>query len=146
VSGQHFITTFAGTLDSKGRVCIPASWRQVLATQNTTGVYVAASLNGDSLLGFGEELMAAELQRLDALDPVYSQAHDDLSHLVSNSWQLPIDENGRVRLPDDLIAAAGLKDRVVFVGMGKKFEIWNPETFAAREVAARSAPIPGAAS
>lgn len=164
MSGRHFITTFAGTLDTKARVCIPASWRQVLAAQNTAGVYVAASLNGDCLLGFGEELMAAELERLDALDPVYSQAHDDLSHLVSNSWQLSIDENGRVRLPDDLIAVAGLKDRVIFVGMGKKFEIWNPETFAAvkaqrlanaraerearsaQEAAARSAAIAGAAS
>ena len=130
VSNQRFMTTFAGTLDSKGRVCIPASWRQVLSTQSTPGVYLATSIDGDSLLGFGEELMAAELKRLDERDPVYSPAYEDYAHLVSNSWQLPIDENGRVRLPDELIAAAGLKDRVVFVGMGRKFEIWNPDTFA----------------
>jgi MraZ protein len=129
VSNQRFITTFAGTLDAKGRVCIPAAWRQVLTAQETSGVYVCTSLDGTSLLGFGEELMKAELQRLEALDPLYSQDYDNFSHLVSNSWQLPIDENGRVRLPDDLIQSAGLEDRVVFVGMGKKFEIWNPDTF-----------------
>lgn len=130
VANRHFITTFAGTLDAKGRVCIPAAWRQVLTEQNTTGVYVCASLDGDSLIGFGEELMAAELKRLDEGDPVFSQAPEDLAHLVSNSSQLPIDENGRVRLPEELIEAGGLKDRIVFVGMGKKFEIWNPDTFA----------------
>jgi MraZ protein len=130
VANRHFITTFAGTLDAKGRVCVPASWRQVLTEQNTSGVYVCTSIDGDSLIGFGEELMAAELARLDAGDAVFSQVPEDLAHLVSNSSQLPIDENGRVRLPEELINAAGLKDRVVFVGMGKKFEIWNPDSFA----------------
>lgn len=130
VVNRHFITTFAGTLDAKGRVCVPASWRQVLTEQNTSGVYVCTSIDGDSLIGFGEELMAAELARLDAGDAVFSQVPEDLAHLVSNSSQLPIDENGRVRLPEELIQAAGLKDRVVFVGMGKKFEIWNPDSFA----------------
>ncbi|MBN9578467.1 MAG: hypothetical protein J0H26_08870, partial [Alphaproteobacteria bacterium] len=32
---QPFISTVAGTLDAKGRVCIPAPYRQVLAAQNT---------------------------------------------------------------------------------------------------------------
>jgi MraZ protein len=32
-------------------------------------------------------------------------------------------------LPDDLIAHAGLKDRVVYVGMGTKFQIWEPARF-----------------
>jgi MraZ protein len=130
VANQRFITTFAGTLDAKGRVCVPAAWRQVLTEQHTSGVYVCTSLDGDSLVGFGEELMAGELKRLEGLDPVYSQDYENFSHLVSNSWNLPIDETGRVRLPDELIAAAGLKDRVVFVGMGLKFEVWNPDTFA----------------
>lgn len=130
MANRHFITTFAGTLDAKGRVCIPASWRQVLAEQNTTGVYLCPSFDSDCMVGFGEDLMKSELARLEKLDPVYSDNFDTFGHLVSNSFQLPIDENGRVRLPDDLIAAAGLKDRVVFVGMGVKFEIWNPDTFA----------------
>ena len=49
---------------------------------------------------------------------------------MSGASSLPIDENGRARLPDELIEAAGLKDRVVFVGVGAKFEIWNPENYA----------------
>jgi MraZ protein len=130
LSNQRFITTFAGTLDAKGRVCIPAPWRQVLTAQETTGVYVCPSLDGDCLIGFGGELMSSELKRLETMDPVYSEDYETFSHLVSYSSQLPIDENGRVRLPDELIQAAGLKDKVVFVGMGVKFEIWNPEAFA----------------
>ena len=130
MSNQRFISTYAGTLDGKGRVCIPAPWRQILAAQDTSGVYLCPALDGDSLDGFGQALMDFECKRLDELDPFLSGLHDDLATLVSSSAQLPIDENGRVRLPDELIAAAGLKDRVLFVGMGRKFEIWNPETYA----------------
>lgn len=131
MSNQRFISTFAGTLDAKGRVCIPAPWRQILAAQETAGVYLCPSLDGTALDGFGQALMDSECSRLDQFDPFLSGLHDDLAaQFVSSSVALPIDENGRVRLPDDLIAVAGLKDRVLFVGMGRKFEIWNPETYA----------------
>ena len=48
---------------------------------------------------------------------------------------LPLDENGRVRLPDELIAHAALKDSAVFVGMGSKFQIWEPARFEAMRAA-----------
>lgn len=131
MSNQRFISTFAGTLDSKGRVCIPAPWRQTLANQPAQIVYVSPSLDEEALIGFGEDLMDAELKRLEPLDPVLSERYNALAApLVSGASTLPVDENGRVRLPDDLIAAAALKGQVVFVGVGAKFEIWNPETYA----------------
>jgi MraZ protein len=131
VSNQRFISTFAGTLDGKGRVCIPASWRSILAAQETGGVYVCPSLEGGSLDGFGQILMDAECARLDGLDPFLSELHDDLaSQITAESMLLPIDENGRVRLPEDFIAASGLKDKVVFVGLGRKFQIWDPVAYA----------------
>ena len=51
-------------------------------------------------------------ERLATLDPFLSSLHDDLaSQIISETAQLPIDENGRVRLPDAMIAAAQLKER-----------------------------------
>lgn len=131
VSNQRFISTFAGTLDGKGRVCIPATWRQTLTSGDATTVYVCASFESESLIGFGQEMMDAELKRLDEYDPVLSGLHDDLAAtLVSGSMQLSVDGNGRVSLPAEMIEAAGLTDRVVFVGVGRKFEIWNPDVYA----------------
>jgi len=131
VSNQRFISTFAGTLDGKGRVCIPAAWRSILAAQETGGVYLCPTIAGGSLDGFGQALMDAECERLDSLDPLLSELHDDLaSQITAESMLLPIDENGRVRLPEEFIAAAGLKDKVVFVGMGRKFQIWDPQAYA----------------
>jgi MraZ protein len=126
-----FISTMTGTLDSKGRVCIPAPFRDVLAAQNTQGVYICPSFADGALEGFGEEVLQEFHQRQAAADPFFSQENDDRVFAVLSMTQLlPRDENGRVRLPDDFIAHAGLKDRVTFVGMGRKFQIWDSERFA----------------
>ena len=50
-----FMSTVLGSLDSKGRVCIPASFRQVLAAQNTAGLYVYPAFVDASLEGFGQD-------------------------------------------------------------------------------------------
>lgn len=131
MSGLPFISTIAGTLDAKGRVCIPATYRQILATQNTIGVYVCPSFSEDALECFGDDVLQAFSNAQAELDPFFAPAHDDKSFAVlSNTQLLTADENGRVRLPDDFIAHAGLKDRVSFVGLGRKFQIWDAERFS----------------
>ena len=126
MSVQPFMSTVMGTLDAKGRVCIPASFRQYLATQNTDGVYVCPSIVQPAIEGFGQDVVAQLHQRLATHDPFFSPAHDDEAHaVISRTVLLPADEQGRVRLPDALIAHAGLKDRVAFVGLSQKFQIWD---------------------
>lgn len=129
---QPFISTIAGTLDGKGRVCIPAPYRQVLAAQSTSGVYVCPSFYEDTLECFGDDVLQAFHKQQAELDPFFTASHDEKSFAVLSNTQLLIaDENGRVRLPDDLIAHAGLRERVSFVGLGRKFQIWDAERFSA---------------
>ena len=54
---QPFLSTVAGSLDSKGRVCIPASYRHLLAQQNTAGVYICPSFIDPALDAFGQDLL-----------------------------------------------------------------------------------------
>ena len=137
MSVQSFISTTAGTLDSKGRVCIPAGYRQILAAQNTSGVYLCPSFSSASLEGFGTEVLQKFHQQLAEQDPFFSpQFNDKAFVVVSMTHLLPLDENGRVRLPDEMIAHAALKDRVVFVGMGTKFRIWEPDRLEEMRAAA----------
>ena len=129
-----FMSTVMGSLDSKGRVCIPATFRQVLAAQNTAGVYVYPSFFENTLEGFGQVAVDGLNARLAALDPFLSPAHDDTARaIIARTQLLPTDEGGRVRLPDAMIAHAGLKDRVAFVGLSQKFQIWDADAFAAAE-------------
>ena len=129
-AAQSFISRVTGKLDGKGRVCIPASYRQILAAQDTAGVYVCPSFHEAALDCFGEEVLQ-KLHRVQAeLDPFFAPEHDDRALAVlAMTDLLPLDENGRVRLPEEMIAHAGLKESVIFVGKGTKFQIWAPENF-----------------
>jgi MraZ protein len=121
----------SGSLDKKSRICIPASYRQVLAAQSPNIVYVRNALLTHSLEGFGAQVVQKFLDAQTESDPFFTAAHDtDAFALLSLSQELAIDDTGRVRLPDDFIAYAGLKDGVTFVGLGTSFEIWDSERFA----------------
>ncbi|HEY5346668.1 MAG TPA: hypothetical protein VIJ72_00635 [Rhizomicrobium sp.] len=128
---RSFISTFPGSLDSKGRVCIPSLYRQILAVQNTPGVFLCPSFVYPALEGFGQAQLDAAAARLAAMDPFFSAAHDDrAAQVLAESHALPLDENGRVRIPDAMIESAGLKGELLFVGLGEKFQIWNPQAYA----------------
>ena len=128
---QPFISTVPGSLDSKGRVCIPATYRHILSAQNTTGVYVCPSFIDGALDAFGQSLLDSIAARLAAQDPFFSASFDDeATALIARTQALPIDENGRVRLPDPMITHAGLKDKIVFVGKAQKFQIWDANAYA----------------
>ena len=134
MSVQPFMSTVMGSLDSKGRVCIPASFRQYLASQNTEGVYICPSFFQPVLEGFGQSVVEALHKRLAAFDPFFSPQHDDEAHaVISRTLLLPADEQGRVRIPDAMIEHAGLKDKVAFLGLSQKFQIWDAERLAAVE-------------
>jgi MraZ protein len=124
LSVQPFVSTIINKLDAKGRVSVPAAYRQILAQQNTAGVYCFPSFVSPALEAFGEALIGEFTERLNALDPFFSEDHDAQAQAVlSASRLLSFDDEGRVR-------HAGITDRVRFVGMGRKFQIWDPETHA----------------
>lgn len=134
---QPFISTVPGSLDAKGRVCIPATYRHILSAQNTLGVYTCPSFIDPALDCFGQTLLDVINTRLAAQDPFFSASFDDeATALIARTQNLPIDENGRVRLPDAMIELAGLKDKIVFVGKAQKFQIWDASAYAPIEAEA----------
>jgi MraZ protein len=129
---QPFISRITGKLDSKGRVCIPSNYRQILSVHGTAGVYVCPAFHVDALECFGEDVLQRFAQAQAELDPFFAIEHDaKASSVLAMTEQLPLDENGRVRLPDDMIRHAGLKENapIVFVGLGTKFQIWDQERY-----------------
>src|SRR5476649_462348 len=134
---QPFISTVAGSLDGKGRVCIPAPYRHLLSAQNTQGVYICPSFIDPSIEAFGQAVLDGLNQRLANLDPFFSASfEDETSVLIARTLLLPIDENGRIRIPDALIEHAGLKEKIIFVGKAQKFQIWDADRYAPVEAEA----------
>ena len=127
---QPFVSTVVNKLDAKGRVSVPAPFRQILAGQNMRGLYCIRSFVAPALEAFGESLIADFQQRLGKLDPLFSENYDvEAQAVLGESQLLNFDDEGRVRIPDDLLAHAGITERVAFVGLGAKFQIWDPARF-----------------
>lgn len=126
---DRFLSSFTNRLDAKGRVSIPASFRAVLARDGFEGLYVHLSLDAEALEAGGNGLLG-EIDSLIERFPPFSDERDRFSMaLYGNSEVLKVDPEGRISLTDTLKAYAGITDAVVFVGLGHKFQIWEPSRF-----------------
>jgi MraZ protein len=134
---DRFLSNFTHRFDAKGRISIPASFRQVLAKDGFAGVYAYPSLDAPAL-DCGGNALIAEIDSLLQTMPPYSQARDAFATaLLGMSEVLRLDAEGRVFFEERLKTALGLGSEAVFVGQGHKFQIWEPARFQAHLEQAR---------
>lgn len=76
------------------------------------------------------EQMASATDQMGIFD---SQTDDLSAMLFADARPLTFDVTGRIVIPSDLLAHAGITDRAVFVGRGNSFQIWNPDEFRATQ-------------
>ncbi len=134
-----FVSTFINKVDKKGRVSVPAPFRAALSQQTFQGIVVYPSFNHAALEGCGidflEELANATASNYD----LFSPEQDDLNTLIfSTSSQLAWDPEGRVILPEDVLAHANITEQAAFVGKGRTFQIWEPNALKAHQAEARA--------
>ncbi|HEX8665688.1 MAG TPA: division/cell wall cluster transcriptional repressor MraZ [Beijerinckiaceae bacterium] len=135
---DRFVSNFLGRIDAKGRVSIPAPFRAVLARDGFEGLYVHPALDSPALDAGGNALLS-EIDSLLSTLPPYSEERDRLSTaLFGTSEILRVDPEGRVLLTESVKAHAGIADAVAFVGLGRKFQMWEPEAFRAHLAEARA--------
>jgi MraZ protein len=135
---NRFVSNFTNRLDSKGRVSIPAPFRAVLARDGFEGLYVHPALDAPALDAGGNMLLDEIDAFLSTMSP-YSDERDQLSTaLLGTSEVLKVDPEGRVILTESVKSHAGIVDAVTFVGLGHKFQLWEPERFRAHLEEARA--------
>lgn len=132
-----FLSTYVNRVDKKGRVSVPATFRAALSAQAFQGIVLFRSNVHACLEGFGWDYMNELSMRLDHFN-LFSEEQDDLATAIfGESVQLPFDGDGRVVLPVELMRHAGVVENAAFVGMGRKFQLWDPDSFARRKEEAR---------
>ena len=134
---DRFVSNFTNRVDAKGRVSITATFRLVLGRDGFDGLYVHPALDMTALDAGGNALLTEIDGLLSTMSP-YSDERDHLSTaLLGVSEVLKVDPEGRVQLSESLKAYAGITDQVTFVGLGSKFQIWQPEQFRVHLESAR---------
>jgi len=129
-----FLSTTTGKIDKKGRVSVPAAFRGVLTRPE---IVLFPSPKHCCLEGFDVSFMEEMTARIDNFD-MFSDEQDDLAmSIFGQSVSLTLDETGRVLLPKTLQSFAKISEQVSFVGMGKKFQLWDSQALSARQEQAR---------
>jgi MraZ protein len=126
---ELFLSTFVNKVDRKGRVSVPATFRAAVADQSFPGIVVFPSFRYQALDGSGIQRMEEMSERLNSLDE-FSEEHENLGMLFAAAQPLPFDTEGRIVLPENLAQYAHITDSAAFVGLGKSFQIWEPNRFA----------------
>lgn len=115
-----FLGTFEPKLDEKGRVILPARFRDdmeggVVLTRGQERCLYAFPAH--EFEGMARELMKAPLSS--------KQARDWVRVMLSGAWKEVPDKQGRIVIPADLRAYAGLDRELAVIGAGSRAEIWN---------------------
>ena len=132
----EFVGKFLKKIDKKGRVSVPALWRPKLLGAEFSGI-VAQLTNGYcSVDGYSKKYLERYQDWLDKQDPLL-EGNEYEATLIFGSSMLPFDKEGRVLLPDVLRKKAQLDNDALFVGMGRRFRIWEPSSFEKYENKAR---------
>ena len=132
----EFVGKFLNKIDRKGRVSVPALWRPKLLGEGFSGI-VAQLTNGyNSVDGYSKNYLERYQDWLDKQDPLM-EGNEYEATLIFGSSMLPFDREGRVLLPELIRKKAQLENDALFVGMGRKFRIWEPSSFENYESKAR---------
>ncbi len=128
-----FFGETAINLDAKGRLAIPMRYRDALVEQCENRMVLTYSAFDSGSLWLQSE-QTWEAMRDDVMElPSFKAAHRSLQRrLVGSATAVEPDGSGRILLPHSLRQVAGLEKRVVMLGMGKRFEIWNENTLNAK--------------
>ena len=136
----QFLGTHLNRIDAKGRVSIPAPFRAALRALSVEGMpplvlrqsHVHACVEGWPARVF--EALSPPMEQLDILGEI----HEDLAQvLYSDAYPVESDKEGRIVLPETLVRHAGLSDTIVFMGLGRTFQIWEPAAAERRQAEAR---------
>lgn len=125
-----FLGEYIHTIDAKGRLSIPAAFRQ----QTLDGINLTMGFDG-CLNGYPKETFR-KLADSAASNSLGNPASRALNRaLFSRAADLNYDSAGRILIPSNLRKLANLNGEVIVAGSGDYFEIWSPEAWE-KQVAA----------
>jgi MraZ protein len=119
-----FLGRFEHSVDNKGRVAVPARFRDKLS-----GELIITRGNDRCLYLFTEEAWEPLAQKLNALPTGDSDARNMRRAIFSAAEPVELDKQGRIIIPDHLRQYASIDGNVAVIGVGNYIEIWDLQSW-----------------
>ena len=132
-----FLSSFENRIDKKGRVSVPATFRSHLSSLGYNSFVSYPSFNHAALEACSQDRIEKLSKTIDSLNPFEEKRDYFATSILSESVNLQFDTEGRISLTKKLLDHAKIKKGVLFVGLGKTFQIWNPNIFEKFKIVAR---------
>lgn len=125
--------TIENKVDAKGRVSLPSDWRNIVKTADSE-IVCYRSLSLPCIEGCLEDMLEKLAVEMENSLDFFSEEQDDISNLIfGDAKRYPFDSTGRIMLSEKLLKHAQITDSAIFVGKGRKFQIWNPQNWEKEE-------------
>ena len=132
-----FLSSYENKLDKKGRVSVPATFRSHLSSLGYNGFISYPSFNHFALEACSQDRIEKLSNTIDSLNPFEEKRDYFATSVLSESVNLQFDTEGRVSLTEKLLKHANIKNNVLFVGLGKTFQMWEPKVFEKFKIVAK---------
>ena len=132
-----FLSSYENKIDKKGRISVLATFRSHLGSMGYNGFVRYPSFNHPALEACSQDRIEKLSSTIDSLNPFEEKRDFFATSILSESENLQFDTEGRISLSDKLLKHAMIKTNILFVGLGKTFQIWDPKNFEKFKIVAR---------
>ena len=127
-----FVELMRLNIDPKGRMAIPTRYRQQLEESCHGRLILTIDTDERCLLLYALPEWEKIEQKIAALPSFNKAARRAQRLLIGHATEAEVDSNGRILLPTLLREYAGINKRLMMLGQGQKFELWDDEHWNAR--------------
>ena len=108
---------------------MPATFRSHLSQMGYNGFISYPSFNHSALEACSQDRIEKLSSAIDSLNPFEERRDYFATSILSESENLQFDTEGRVSISEKLLNHAKIRNNVLFVGLGRTFQIWEPKNF-----------------
>ena len=108
---------------------MPASYRSYLSNIGYNGIICYPSFNNQCIEAWPQDRIEKISNTIDSLNPFEEKRDFFATSVLSESFNLQFDGEGRISLTSKLLKHAKIRSSMIFVGQGKTFQIWEPAIF-----------------
>lgn len=123
---NRFLSNATNKIDAKGRVSVPAPFRNVLARLDIQELYAIQDFVYPAITIGGPDMLDRYEQQTGGGD-LFSEEDADMSLLIHGGGVfMKLDGEGRLMVTDFIRDYTGIADQVTFVGRSDHFQLWEP--------------------